>query len=448
MGHIRVRNIGKAYKRYPHKWGRLAEWAGAGNHHRLKWILRDLSFDVAPGEAVGVIGFNGAGKSTLLKIISGTTRPTTGSVEVGGRIAALLELGIGFHPDFTGRQNAYMAGQLRGVGTDDFDALMRGIEEFAGIGDYIDQPLRVYSSGMTVRLAFSVATAVRPEILIVDEALAVGDVLFQQKCFDRIRAFCNAGTTLLFVSHSMATVYSLCDRALLVHEGRIAIDGKPKEAIDVYNALALRAREADPGSLSIAGVPGDSPAREAVSISIPEGSVSREVATAADENGTLADAETSRSGAYSKPGAAITTVLLLHEDRVVDTLISESTVAIVVNARFSAEFSDPHIGFQVRNARGEPIFMTNTHGMGIHIGRVRPNDEVEARFEFRASIAPGDYSITAGIANEPLLEGQFREAVFRAHGVVTFTVLRNFDSIEWAGMCNLSPTCSVRRRRV
>ena len=161
MGHIRVRNIGKAYKRYPHKWGRLAEWAGAGNHHRLKWILRDLSFDVAPGEAVGVIGFNGAGKSTLLKIISGTTRPTTGSVEVGGRIAALLELGIGFHPDFTGRQNAYMAGQLRGVGTDDFDALMRGIEEFAGIGDYIDQPLRVYSSGMTVRLAFSVATAVR-----------------------------------------------------------------------------------------------------------------------------------------------------------------------------------------------------------------------------------------------------------------------------------------------
>src|SRR6185312_5029872 len=242
MGHIRVRNIGKAYKRYPHKWGRLAEWAGAGNHHRLKWILRDLSFDVAPGEAVGVIGFNGAGKSTLLKIISGTTRPTTGSVEVGGRIAALLELGIGFHPDFTGRQNAYMAGQLRGVGTDDFDALMRGIEEFAGIGDYIDQPLRVYSSGMAVRLAFSVATAVRPDILIVDEALAVGDVLFQQKCFDRIREFRDAGTTLLFVSHSMPSVHSLCDRALLLHEGRTVIDGSVKESIDLFNALAVRAR--------------------------------------------------------------------------------------------------------------------------------------------------------------------------------------------------------------
>src|SRR4029078_5896787 len=133
---------------------------------------------------------------------------------------------------------------------------------------YIDQPLRVYSSGMAVRLAFSVATAARPDTLIFDEALAVGDVLFQQKCFARFRAFCNAGTTLLFVSHSMATVYSLCDRALLVHEGSIAIDGKPKEAIDVYNALALRAREADPGSLTIAGVPGDSSAREAVSISI------------------------------------------------------------------------------------------------------------------------------------------------------------------------------------
>ncbi|HJU21253.1 MAG TPA: ABC transporter ATP-binding protein, partial [Casimicrobiaceae bacterium] len=238
MDHIRVRNLGKAYKRYPHKWGRFAEWIGTGVHHERKWALREIDFDVAAGEAVGIIGFNGAGKSTLLKIVAGTTRATTGTVDVGGRVAALLELGLGFHPDFTGRENAFMAGQLQGMHADDLATLMPAIEHFADIGDYIDQPLRTYSSGMQVRLAFSVATAIRPDILIVDEALAVGDVLFQQKCFDRIRAFRDAGTTLLFVSHAMSSVHSLCDRVLLLHEGRIAIDGSAREAIDVFNALA------------------------------------------------------------------------------------------------------------------------------------------------------------------------------------------------------------------
>lgn len=469
MGHIRVRNIGKAYKRYPHKWGRLAEWAGGGNHHELKWILRDLTFDVAPGESVGIIGFNGAGKSTLLKVICGTTRPTTGHVEVGGRVAALLELGIGFHPDFTGRQNAYMAGHLRGARTEEVDAQMRAIEEFAGIGDYIDQPLRVYSSGMAVRLAFSVATAARPDILIVDEALAVGDVLFQQKCFDRIRAFCDAGTTLLFVSHSMATVYSLCDRGLLIHDGRIAIDGKPREAIDVYNALAVRARDPEPASLRIAGAENAYRSQNADRSKLASSSSPTSASDVPEErasppamaiSGTRAtDSATpdgvdalsppvlyGQAGAYSKPGAAITSVRLLDGDRPVDALVSESTVAVVVNARFDAAFRDPHIGFQVRDARGEPVFMTHTHGMGIDVGRVLPNDEVEVRFEFRASIAPGDYSITAGIANDGMLDGQFRESLTRVQGARTFTVLRNFAGIHWAGICNLAPVCSVQRK--
>ena len=402
---------------------------GGGNRHALKWVLEDLTFDVAPGEAVGIIGFNGAGKSTLLKIISGTTRPTTGDVDVGGRVSALLELGIGFHPDFTGRQNAYMAGQLRGVGTDELDAQMRDIEAFAGIGDYIDQPLRVYSSGMAVRLAFSVATAARPDILIVDEALAVGDVLFQQKCFDRIRAFCNAGTTLLFVSHSMASVYSLCDRTLLIHDGRIAVDGKPKEAIDVYNALTLRAQDADPRSFSITGA---------------VDALTREPIAAGDVDSSLR-IEPARAGGYSKPGAAITSVHLLHGGRMVDAVISDSMVTVVVNVRFDAAFGDPHVGFQVRDARGEPVFMTHTLGMGKRIGPVRANDEVEVRFEFRAGIAPGEYSITAGIANDALLEGQFGEALARIQQAHSFTVLRNLDAIQWAGVCNLAPVCTVRR---
>ena len=167
MSYIRVNNVGKAYRQYHSKTGRLIEWLSPFNtkRHNLKWILSDINFEVAPGEAVGIIGINGAGKSTLLKLITGTSRPTTGGIEISGRVAALLELGMGFHSDFTGRQNVYMSGQLLGLSSDKITELMPEIEEFAEIGDYIDQPVRVYSSGMQVRLAFSVATAIRPDVL-------------------------------------------------------------------------------------------------------------------------------------------------------------------------------------------------------------------------------------------------------------------------------------------
>ena len=172
MSYIRVNNVGKAYRQYHSKTGRLIEWLSPLNtkRHNLKWILREINFEVAPGEAVGIIGINGAGKSTLLKLITGTSRPTTGEIEISGRV----ELGMGFHSDFTGRQNVYMSGQLLGLSSEKITELMPQIEEFAEIGDYIDQPVRVYSSGMQVRLAFSVATAIRPDVLIIDEALSVG----------------------------------------------------------------------------------------------------------------------------------------------------------------------------------------------------------------------------------------------------------------------------------
>ena len=188
MGSITVTDLGKAYKQYPTRWARLAEWVLPGSklRHHLKWVMQGVNFTVRPGEAVGIIGINGAGKSTLLKMITGTTQPTTGSVVMSGRVAALLELGMGFHPDFTGRQNVFMAGQLLGYSVEDLARLMPDIEAFAEIGDYIDQPVRMYSSGMQMRLAFSVATAVRPDILIVDEALYVGDVFFQAKCYRRM----------------------------------------------------------------------------------------------------------------------------------------------------------------------------------------------------------------------------------------------------------------------
>lgn len=236
MGMITVKQLGKAYKQYPTRWSRLAEWIlpGKKTRHSLKWVMQDVSFTVQPGEAVGIIGINGAGKSTLLKMITGTTRPTTGSISLRGRVAALLELGMGFHPEFTGRQNVYMAGQLFGYSTDEIEMLFPEIEAFAEIGEYIEQPLRMYSSGMQARLAFAVATATRPDILIVDEALSVGDIYFQTKCYSRIAEYKKQGMTLLLVSHAVMDISKQCDRAIFLKSGNIFADGPSREVVNMY----------------------------------------------------------------------------------------------------------------------------------------------------------------------------------------------------------------------
>jgi lipopolysaccharide transport system ATP-binding protein len=456
MGHITADNVGKAYRRYPRKWGRLAEWIGMRPQHELRWALRNVTFRIAPGEAVGVIGLNGAGKSTLLKILAGTTQPTEGTFHVGGRVAALLELGIGFHPEFTGRENVYMAGQLRGVGRQQLDGLMHDIEAFADIGDYIDQPLRTYSSGMQVRLAFSVATAIRPEILIVDEALSVGDVLFQQKCFDRIRTFRDEGTTLLFVSHALAAVYSLCTRALLLQGGRVIADSSPKQAIDLYNALVLQAREPRSDALSIAhpavdaGVGHDADTTEAVTVN-PANAF--ELQAGGDPAATSVGAHESRPrlapadrvGSYSRPEAEVASVELLQDGRPVTAFVSESDVIVEIRARFHAALEDPHVGFQIRDRRGEALFMTNTHCMHMRLGGVRRGDELVVRFGFRGAFAPGDYTITAGVADGGLLHGSLRDPLIRVHDARAFSVLENVASIVWAGVYNIAPTCVVER---
>lgn len=235
---VDLQSVGKAYRHYRSRWARLREWLAPGQpQHTLHWILRELTLQVPRGQALGIIGRNGAGKSTLLKMITGTTRPTEGTVQVHGRLAALLELGMGFHPDFTGRQNVQMTGQLMGLSTAELANAMPEIERFAEIGRYIDEPLRTYSSGMQMRLAFALATAVRPDVLIVDEALAVGDLAFQHKCYARLREFRQAGTTLLFVSHDPGAVKSLCERALLLDRGQIVADDTPDQVLDTYNAL-------------------------------------------------------------------------------------------------------------------------------------------------------------------------------------------------------------------
>ena len=237
---IEVEGLGKKYKQYATKSKRVWEWISGKNMHDERWVLKDISFNVSKGESIGIVGHNGAGKSTLLKIITGTTTPTTGSVRLNGHIAALLELGMGFHPDFTGMQNIFMAAQLMGLNNEQINELIPEIRAFSELGDYLNQPIRTYSSGMVVRLGFSVATSVRPDILIVDEALSVGDAYFQHKCFDRIKRFKEEGTTIFFVSHDPGAVKNLCDRALLLDHGQMIKEGKPDAILDYYNAIIAK----------------------------------------------------------------------------------------------------------------------------------------------------------------------------------------------------------------
>jgi lipopolysaccharide transport system ATP-binding protein len=235
---LRAINLGKAYA--PGRGKQVAMqklFGGNAAKQEPRWVFRNISFDIQRGEAIGIIGTNGAGKSTLLKLLTSTSQASEGSVECNGNIAALLELGMGFHPDFTGRQNAYLAGQTQGRTYGEIDTVIEHIQEFAEIGDYFDLPLRTYSSGMGVRLAFAVATAFRPDILVVDEALAVGDAYFQHKSFARIRQFLDEGTTLLFVSHDPSAIKNLCTRAILMGDGKLMLDGTPDDVLDFYNAM-------------------------------------------------------------------------------------------------------------------------------------------------------------------------------------------------------------------
>ncbi|QLG96496.1 ABC transporter ATP-binding protein [Pseudomonas yamanorum] len=236
---IRVSNLSKCFQIYEKPSDRLLQMLVRGykKYYREFWALKDISFDVKKGETIGIVGRNGSGKSTLLQLICGTLNSSSGNVQVNGRIAALLELGSGFNPEFTGRENVYMNAAILGLKKDEIDERYAEIESFAEIGQFIDQPVKTYSSGMAVRLAFAVAINSDPEVLIVDEALSVGDELFQRKCFSRIEAIKKNGATILFVSHSGAAVIGLCDRAILIDDGELLSVGVPKEIIGQYQKL-------------------------------------------------------------------------------------------------------------------------------------------------------------------------------------------------------------------
>lgn len=362
MAAVTVAGLGKAYRQYPSRWARLAEWVlpGKRTRHQLHWVLRDLDFSVQPGEAVGVIGMNGAGKSTLLKMITGTTVPTTGNVQTSGRVAALLELGMGFHPEFTGRQNAVMAAQLLGYSQLEIEALMPEIEEFADIGGYMDQPLRVYSSGMQMRLAFSVATARRPDVLIVDEALSVGDTAFQHKSLERIRAYRDQGTTLLLVSHDRLAIQSICDRAILLNAGRIAMEGSPEAVMDYYNALM-----ADPTGLSVSQTD--------------------------NGNGRIQ----TRSGTGE---ASLESVVLYDADsNPVDLVAVGQPVKLAVSLMIQKPLESLVCGYMIKDRLGQPVYGSNTRHLGLDLTSLAAGQQLRLEFDFALHLGEGEYSVAVAL---------------------------------------------------
>ncbi|MBU2954465.1 ABC transporter ATP-binding protein [Marinobacter sp. F3R08] len=238
MSVLSVQRLTKEFREFSSEWKRVATWFGVPVRPvAVSRIINDITFEVGAGEAVGLVGQNGAGKSTLLKLITGTLQPSGGNVVLNGRVSAILELGMGFNPELSGRQNVYHAASIMGFGKAEVDEAIDRIEAFAEVGAYFDEPVRTYSSGMQVRVAFAVATAWRPDVLIVDEALSVGDSYFQHKSFGRIREFQAEGTTLLIVSHDRTSIQALCDRVLLLEKGAVIKDGAPEEVMDFYNAL-------------------------------------------------------------------------------------------------------------------------------------------------------------------------------------------------------------------
>ncbi|MDT8908226.1 ABC transporter ATP-binding protein [Pseudomonas fluorescens] len=407
MGYLHVSGLGKAYKQYPNRWSRLFEWLipFSRQRHQLHWVLQGVDFEIQPGEAVGIVGVNGAGKSTLLKMITGTTQPTCGHIRLQGRVAALLELGMGFHPDFTGRQNALMAGQLLGMQVEEIETLMPQIEGFAEIGDAIDQPVRTYSSGMQMRLAFSVATARRPDILIVDEALSVGDAYFQHKSFERIRSFRKAGTTLLIVSHDRSAIQSICDTAILLENGRMAMRGKPEEVMDYYNAMLAQR----------------------------EGQVVRQEMLA---NGQV------RTISGTGEAGILDVQLLNSQGQPVEVAEVGQPVVLQVRVEVRQDIERLVLGFLIKDRLGQPMYGINTHRQDQAVTDLLAGEHVTFRFNFDMRLGKGNYSVALSLSRlDSHLDRNFE---WRDYGLV-FHVINNRQE-DFVGCSWLQARTSIQRQ--
>ena len=412
---LRVDSVSKQYRMYDRPGDRLKEMLTRGlwKRHREFWALRDISFEIEAGTTTGIIGPNGSGKSTLLQIITGTLEPTHGTVRHNGRIAALLELGAGFNPEFTGRENIFMNAALIGFSRKETENLVPDIERFAEIGDFIDQPVKTYSSGMYVRLAFSIAISANPGILIIDEALAVGDAVFQHRCTRRIRQMQESGVTIFFVSHDPGAVRALCSRAILLNAGRIESDGKPADVLNHYQKMIMARENAF-----------DKASGNAVEAE-PELSVDAKRASIH---------YTFRHGDGS---AEVLRVEMLDSvGRRIELAESGEPVAVRMRVRFRSDVEDPVFGFLIRNRHGIHLYGTNTELQHEDIGCVRRGEVVEVTFSFHCWLAPDSYSIAVAAHSPDAISFDWLD------GALFFQVI---SSERMEGVTNLNATVTTSR---
>jgi lipopolysaccharide transport system ATP-binding protein len=383
---ISLTNVSKCYKRYTRPVDRLKEILLPGKSRAEQfWALQDINLEIPKGQTVGIVGRNGSGKSTLLQIIAGTLTPTTGAVRVSGRVSALLELGSGFNLEFTGRQNVFFNGRLLGLSQKEIEDKFDEIAGFADIGDFIDQPVKTYSSGMFVRLAFAVAVNVNPEVLIVDEALAVGDVVFQHRCIRRMRALMDSGVTTLFVSHDSGAIKTLCNSAFMIDRGRLYASGSPNDVIIKYMKLVTETE------LGIAS--------DEESHTNPEAQENSDRQTV-DRSSTVKVKPTRRGNRK----ALIEKIKLLDrfgEDAGEIPIFGfNEQVTLLVDIQVYEPLQGCIVGFYICDKNGNELIGSNTLEENYPIGKLEPGNRLQITFKFRVPLRPGSYSLTvAGAEN-------------------------------------------------
>jgi len=413
---LRVEGVSKVYRIYDRPNDRLKEMLTRGRwkRHREFWALKDIDFEIEAGATTGIIGPNGSGKSTLLQIITGTLEPSHGNVWHEGRIAALLELGAGFNSEFTGIENVFMNAGLMGFSRSETEALLPEIERFAEIGPFIHQTVKTYSSGMYVRLAFAIAASVEPDILIVDEALAVGDAVFQHRCLRRIKELQEHGRTVLFVSHDAAAVRALCTRAILLNAGRVIADGSPLDVLNRYQKIIMEREEAYDAETSASTSSADPvPPYESLS--------------------PLSYTYRHGDGSAEIVGAELTDAA----HRRVEISETGEPLKVRVIARFHRDVDEPVVGFLIRNRHGIHAYGTNTKEQQIGFGSVRRGEGLEVSFAFNCWLGVDQYSISFAIHSR---DGQAYDWL---DGALFFNVT-SITQIE--GVANLDAVATARRR--
>ena len=412
---IQVKGLEKAYKLYYKPSDRLKEALGFGRKKRYKehYALKGVDMTIYQGETVGIIGTNGSGKSTILKIITGVLNPTGGSVHVNGRISALLELGAGFNMEYNGIENIYLNGTMIGFSKKEIDAKMDDILNFADIGDYVHQPVKTYSSGMFVRLAFAVAINIEPEILIVDEALSVGDVFFQAKCYHKFEEFKEMGKTIVFVSHDLSSISKYCDRVVLLNQGVKLGEGSPKEMIDAYKQVLVGqyVPAADDHSL------------------LSDKEITAAAAAAA---GTVKGEVNPELLEYGTKDAMITGYKITDDmGRETSALLKGKECTITMQVHFEHDIEAPIFAFTIKNIKGVEITGTNTMVEKAFLSPVRAGSDMEITFTQKIDLQGGEYLLSFGVTG---FEKEEFQVYHRLYDVINMTVISDKDTVGYYDM--------------